>query len=86
MQIFAALANAGSFGPNALDATFGPTVIFQKAPPAPNLSPLAGFQFFGEVEIDARTGVLTVTLRNLDGVAQFRQPILPHAATRPEHA
>ncbi|APP83116.1 alkaline phosphatase D family protein [Xanthomonas hortorum] len=70
--------NAGSFGPNALDATFGPTVIFQKAPPAPNLSPLAGFQFFGEVEIDAHTGVLTVTLRDLDGVAQFRQPILPH--------
>ncbi len=78
--------NAGSFGPNALDATFGPTVIFQKAPPAPNLSPLAGFQFFGEVEIDARTGVLAVTLRNLDGVAQFRQPIFPHAATRPERA
>ncbi|KQQ83737.1 alkaline phosphatase [Xanthomonas sp. Leaf131] len=70
--------NAGSFGPNALDATFGPTVIFQKAPPAPNMSPLAGFQFFGEVEIDAHTGVLTVTLRDLDGVAQFRQPILPH--------
>lgn len=72
--------NAGSFGPNALDATFGPSVMFQKAPPAPNTSPLAGYQFFGEVEIDGRSGVLTVTLRDLDGVAQFRQPILPHAA------
>ncbi|MCT8357567.1 alkaline phosphatase D family protein [Xanthomonas citri pv. anacardii] len=70
--------NAGSFGPNALDATFGPSVVFQKAPPAPNTSPLAGYQFFGEVEIDGRSGVLTVTLRDLDGVAQFRQPILPH--------
>ncbi|WP_372392653.1 alkaline phosphatase [Xanthomonas sp. NCPPB 3582] len=72
--------NAGSFGPNALDATFGPTVVFQKAPPAPNTSPLAGYQFFGEVEIDGATGVLTVTLRDLDGVAQFRQPILPYGA------
>ncbi len=70
--------NAGSFGPNALDATFGPSVVFQKAPPAPNTSPLAGYQFFGEVDIDGRSGVLTVTLRDLDGVAQFRQPILPH--------
>ncbi|KTF31600.1 alkaline phosphatase D family protein [Xanthomonas vesicatoria] len=72
--------NAGSFGPNALDATFGPTVVFQKAPPAPNTSPLAGYQFFGEVEIDGASGVLTVTLRDLDGVAQFRQPILPFGA------
>lgn len=70
--------NAGSFGPNALDATFGPSVVFQKAPPAPNTSPLAGYQFFGQVDIDGRSGVLTVTLRDLDGVAQFRQPILPH--------
>ncbi|KFA20963.1 hypothetical protein KWS_0123450, partial [Xanthomonas vasicola pv. musacearum NCPPB 4384] len=31
-----------------------------------------------DVEIDGRSGVLTVTLRDLDGVAQFRQPILPH--------
>ncbi len=78
--------NAGSFGPNALDATFGPTVVFQKAPPAPNTSPLAGFQFFGEVEIDGHSGVLTVTLRDLDGVAQFRQPILPHGALPPHTA
>ncbi|MEC3887775.1 alkaline phosphatase D family protein [Xanthomonas campestris] len=78
--------NAGSFGPNALDATFGPTVVFQKAPPAPNTSPLAGFQFFGEVEIDGHSGVLTVTLRDLDGVAQFRQAILPHGALPPHTA
>ncbi|OAX87194.1 hypothetical protein A7D16_16865 [Xanthomonas nasturtii] len=41
---------------------------------------MAGYQFFGEVEIDGGSGVLTVTLRDLDGVAQFRQPILPHGA------
>ncbi|CAD7729599.1 hypothetical protein LMG31886_42650 [Xanthomonas hydrangeae] len=49
--------NAGCFGPNALDVRFGQTVIFQKTP-APNLSPLAGYQFLSEVEIDGASGVL----------------------------
>lgn len=56
--------NAGSFGPNPLDDTFGPQVMFQKVPPAPNTSPLAGFQFFGEVAIDGASGNLSVTLRD----------------------
>ncbi|WP_048302566.1 alkaline phosphatase D family protein, partial [Pseudomonas aeruginosa] len=59
--------NAGSFGPNALDGTFGPQVMFQKAPLVQNSSPFAGYQFFGEVEIDAQSRALTVTLRDLDG-------------------
>ncbi|RBH45494.1 hypothetical protein C3F00_037655, partial [Pseudomonas sp. MWU13-2860] len=42
--------NAGTFGPNALDMTFGPKVVYQKAPEAQNLSPLAGLQFFGQVD------------------------------------
>lgn len=71
--------NAGSFGPNPLDATFGPQVVFQKAPPAPNASPLAGFQFFGEVEIDAEGAAMTVTLRDLDGAPQFSR-VLPARA------
>jgi len=69
--------NAGAFGPNALDKTFGPEVVFQKAPPAQNSSPLAGFQFFGEVGIEGQSGELTVTLRDLDGVAVFAQKLQP---------
>jgi alkaline phosphatase D len=71
--------NAGSFGPNALDNTFGPQVIFQKAPPAPavNLSPFAGLQFFGQVDIDARTAVMTVTLKDLSGASVFSQKLQP---------
>ena len=56
--------NAGSFGPNPLDDTFGPQLVFQKAAPAPNASPLAGYQFFGEGEIDGASGNLSVTLRD----------------------
>lgn len=67
--------NAGSFGPNALDGTFGPQVMFQKAPLVQNSSPFAGYQFFGEVEIDAQTRALTVTLRDLDGESVFSQEL-----------
>lgn len=69
--------NAGAFGPNNLDKTFGPTVVFQKAPPAANASPYAGYQFFGEVNIDAQSKALTVDLIDLNGVSQFRRTLSP---------
>ncbi len=69
--------NAGSFGPNPLDRTFGPEVVFQKAPPVANSSPLAGYQFFGEVEIEAQSGLLRVSLRDIDGVAVYSQELQP---------
>ncbi|WP_311969024.1 alkaline phosphatase D family protein [Pseudomonas baltica] len=69
--------NAGSFGPNPLDGTFGPEVVFQKAPPAQNTSPFAGYQFFGEVRIEGQSGEMTVQLRDLDGVVVFEQRLQP---------
>lgn len=71
--------NAGTFGPNTLDDTFGPEVKFFKAPPKgqSNLPPSAGLQFFGEVEIEAKTRVMTVTLRDLSGAALHVQKISP---------
>ncbi len=48
-------ANAGAFGPNTLDGTFGPQAVFVHAPPRANTSPLEGYQHFGEVDIDTRT-------------------------------
>ncbi|WP_242107512.1 alkaline phosphatase D family protein [Luteimonas aquatica] len=69
--------NAGGFGPNALDATFGPRVVFQKAPPAPNASPLSGYQFFGEVNIDPHTRALTVDLRDIEGTSVFSRTLQP---------
>jgi len=69
--------NAGTFGPNPLDNTFGPQVVFQKVPPPGqlNLPPSAGLQFFGEVCIDHRGGDLTVTLRDIDGTSVFSQQL-----------
>jgi alkaline phosphatase D len=61
-------ANAGAFGPNTLDATFGPEAVFVHAPPAANTSPLdPAYQHFGEVEIDGDSGALTVRLRDGSG-------------------
>ncbi len=64
--------HAGSFGPNALDPTFGPEVAFQWAPPPGqvNLAPWDGLQSFGTV--DVMTDGLVVTLCGLDGRARYR--------------
>ena len=59
--------NAGAFGPNRLDPTFGPEAVFVAAPPAPNTTPLDGFQWFGHVQIDGPSGSMTVSLRDIDG-------------------
>jgi alkaline phosphatase D len=70
--------NAGSFPPNKLDNTFGPQIAFMKASPPGmfNLSPLAGLQFFGEVNIDAQ-GHLTVDLRDIGGQSVYSRALTP---------
>ena len=69
--------NAGSFGPNKLDSTFGPQVVFQKAPPAANTSPLAGFQFFGEIQLDPRSRELSVGFIDIHGAVVFSKTLEP---------
>lgn len=61
--------NAGSFGPNKLDTTFGPRAVFVSAHKgrAQDLPPSAGHQSFGTVSIDASTEAMTVTLHDLEG-------------------
>lgn len=71
--------NAGAFGPNTLEGTFGPVADFVAAPPTANTSPALGHQYFGEVEIDSRTAQLTVTLRDVDGAAIYTRTLDPAA-------
>lgn len=65
--------NAGSFGPNGLDNTFGPQVMFSKAPPPGqvNLPPSDGLQFFGQVDIDHRSKDMVVSLKDLTGATLY---------------
>jgi alkaline phosphatase D len=69
--------NAGAFGPNALDATFGPETRLAAVPSAPNTSPADGFQFFGHVEIDAESRIMSVSLRDLDGKVLYTVDLQP---------
>jgi len=61
--------NAGTFGPNELDYTFGPQVVFKSIPDdmKPRRPPSDGLQFFGSVRVNGKTEVMTVSLHNLEG-------------------
>ena len=71
--------HSGSFGPNQLDNTFGPQVLFKKHLPIGtiNTSPMMGHQFFGEVFIDGKTEELTINLRDLEGVSVYELNLTP---------
>jgi alkaline phosphatase D len=71
--------HAGTFGPAALDDTFGPQLRFVKAPPAgrQNLSPAEGYQFFGHVAIAGATGQMTVTLKDAADTDLWRTVLDP---------
>lgn len=66
--------NAGTFGPNELDPTFGPDVKFIGIPTGmkPNRPPSDGLQFFGLLRVDRRTRALTASLHDLTGTAIYR--------------
>jgi alkaline phosphatase D len=76
-EFVAGPSNAGTFGPGVLDETFGPEVVFTKHPERgmANLPPSAGLQFFGEVNVDAKTKALTVSLRDVAGSELFRKEL-----------
>ncbi|MEA2978514.1 MAG: alkaline phosphatase [Alphaproteobacteria bacterium] len=72
--------HAGTFGPNDLDGTFGPQLMYVKAPTkeqGQNLSPASGLQFFGHVAVDGATGVMTVTLKDMDDRALWSTMLEP---------
>jgi len=71
--------NAGTFGPNELDPTFGPQIKFIKAPEPgqSNLAPSAGYQFFGHVRIDAVNAAMTVTLKDMKNQDLYRVELTP---------
>ena len=72
--------HAGTFGPNELDNTFGPQLMYIKAPTkeqGQNLPPSADMQFFGHVAIDGGTEVMTVTLKDWNDTALWSTKLDP---------
>jgi alkaline phosphatase D len=78
-EIVAGPAHAGTFGPAALDRTFGPEVRFLGIPAGmkPDRPPSEGLQFFGLLEVEGRSGVLRAELRNRDGRTLHRLELEP---------
>ncbi|MFT3765861.1 MAG: alkaline phosphatase D family protein [Minicystis sp.] len=70
--------HASTYGPNPLDPTFGPEVVY-KSPPSGRLlrSPADGGQYFGTVRIDGKSAVLTVTLWDLNGTKLYAVDLPP---------
>jgi alkaline phosphatase D len=75
-EIAAGPIAAGTFGPDELDPTFGPEVVFSKVADYPNQSPRHGKQFFGHAAID-RDGELTLSLRNATGSVLWSKTLEP---------
>ena len=69
--------NAGGFGPNDLDNTFGPQIVFQKAPGKNNAPPTEGGQYFGQIDLDGKTGALKVALKDLAGATLWEKTLEP---------
>jgi len=71
--------HAGTFGPPALDDTFGPEVRFRSIPEGmkPNRPPSEGFQFYGRIAIDGRSLALTASLHDLAGKRLFGVDLEP---------
>ena len=76
--------HAGGFGPNKADGTFGMQVVYQKGPGYANAPPSSGLQFFGQVDIDAKTQAMTVTLKDLEGSALYTKTLSPALSRKRE--
>lgn len=75
--------HAGTWAPGRLDNTFGPKAMFQKGCDGENLAPCFGLQFFGRVDIDGKTGVMTVTLKDVGDTALWSVDLVPSRDARP---
>jgi alkaline phosphatase D len=78
--------HAGTWAPGELDNTFGPAAMFSKGcstEQGENLAPCFGLQFFGRVDIDGRSGIMTVTLKDVDNRDLWSVGLEPRPDARP---
>lgn len=78
-ELVAGPLHAGPFGPNPLDPTFGPQVLFQRPPPVQNAPPTDGYLSFGRIHIAGQSGVLEATWHGAAGELLHRMAIPPRA-------
>jgi len=73
--------NAGTFGPNEVDQTFGPDLRYISIPKdnPQNQSPAALQQYYGRAKIDPATRTMHVSLHDLDGKSLWEVKLDPEA-------
>ena len=77
-EFIAGPLHASTYGPNPLDPTFGPSVVYASPPSGRHLrSPAHGGQYFGVMRIDGKTGALNVTLHDLEGARLYGVELAP---------
>jgi alkaline phosphatase D len=71
--------NAGTYGPNDIDPTFGPEEKFCSIPKdsKQNRSPAENKQYYGLVKVDGQTQKMTVSLRDLNGTELYKVTLDP---------
>jgi alkaline phosphatase D len=77
--------HAGTFPAGPLDSTFGPRAEFYAGPlpgEGVNLPPSANRQYFGMVELDGRSGALSVQLIDRTGTRLYERTLVPDAPGR----
>jgi alkaline phosphatase D len=82
-ELVAGPLHAGTYGPTPLDPTFGPERRFLGIPEdmKPNRPPSEGLQFFGTLEIDPASRVLTARLYDVSGRALYSVDLPPESAS-----
>lgn len=73
--------NAATFGPNRVDRTFGPKVVWHSVPDGMpfGASPLHGLQFYGMVDIDPASQRMTVRQHDIKGRELYQTVIDPRS-------
>ncbi len=71
--------HAGTFGPNALDGTFGPEVRFSAVGDGvkPNRPPSDDLQFYGLLDVDPTTRVMRAAIHDVTGRQLWSTEIVP---------
>lgn len=78
-ELIAGPLHAAAFGPNELDPTFGPEIVFQRTPP-PHLygsGPAGGLSSFGSLAFDPRSRALAIVLHDMHGAELWSAEVAP---------
>ncbi len=78
-EFVAGSINAGTFGPNALDKTFGPDIKYVSVPAdnKQNRSPFYNQQYFGMATIDGTSETMRVSIHDLEGRELYAVDLRP---------